>query len=120
MRQLAYGDEAMEEESNFEDDAIEEQQVLPPVVPRVKIARSKTLEKDVQKRLFHGHHVEYTEERGTCKVRCNPGRRKPRIQSKCVECDVFLCCTGKYQENCFRRFHNNATFSLDQDAVPNE
>jgi hypothetical protein len=79
MRQLACGEEATVDESNSEDGAIGEQQTLPPVMPRVKIARSKTLEKDVQKRLVHGHHVEYTEERGTCKARCNPGGRQPRI-----------------------------------------
>jgi len=116
MKQLAHGDDEMQE-SDAEDEAIEE----PPVMmPTVKIPRSKTLEKDVQKRLVHGHHVEFSEERGTCKARCNPGGRQPRIQTKCVECDVFLCCNGKYQENCFYRFHNNATFSIDQDADPNE
>jgi len=43
--------------------------------------------------------------RGFCRANCG---EKSNI--KCVECNVWLCCSGIRNSNCFYRFHNNVHF----------
>ena len=47
------------------------------------------------------------------RLRCMTGCQQ-RVQTKCVECNAYLCCKGTGTDSCWFRFHNQQDFGKSQ------
>jgi hypothetical protein len=77
-------------------------QTVSPKDPAKRKKSNFSVPKDIRKQNHGAHWLTFVENRGRCEL-CASKKIQSRPHSKCICCNVFLCCNEK--KNCFYKYH---------------